>query len=602
MATVPLSGTTIRILSGVPLTSDYKNSMWFDTESDQSDYFNSRSFVHSIDKANFQRISGRNFVKVNKHIDSLWNASYMRFKNADYGDKWFYAFVLDLEYVNQNTTLIYFQIDVLQTWMFDMVFRQSFVAREHTKLWESDGSPVRNTIDEGLAYGNEYDIVKIDQIKPQNGLYFLVVATKRSVFVKNASGDYIVNPNVNAIVQPLSYYVLPFRVDGTIPNVYVGGVSKTFNSVQATLQELYKNDDAVNNIVSLYVTDHIGYDVGYDGTRCDFSSTNFTVQTIGSSTVNILNVLALPNYQNTLKSLGNKYADFKPVTESKLMMYPYTVITLTDSKGSSIDLIPENIQSSYLDVRIRGSLGTSNKTAYYVENYNLNVSQTNSHIGGLENAIINNDPNDVPVIQDMLSAYLQGNRNSIATQKAQIQYNQMASITRSVFGGLGSGAMEKSNPNPTIGSRGSSILDIGGNIMDGIQSYTNGQFQIASLMAKQNDINNVPPTLAKMGSNIAFDFGNGVQGVYVIKRQIKQEYIDRLTDYFKMYGYKINDVKVPNLHTRQSWNYVQTVNANITGNLNNRDIQVLRSIFDNGITLWHKGANYCDYSQGNGVL
>jgi hypothetical protein len=604
MTTVPLSGTSIDLFTGVPMTSDYNNVMWFDNKTLQDNYFNSRSTVLSIDKANFQRIETSHILRINAHIDSLWNASYLRFKNASYGSRWFYAFVTQLEYVNQSVTLVHFQVDVMQTWMFDITFRQSFVAREHAKLWNSDGTPVINTLDEGLAYGSEYDVVKIDQIKPQNGLYFLVVATKRSVNVKNANGDYIINPNVNGVVQPLSYYLLPFTPDGNTPDVYIGGNKITLGSVQATLQELYKNDEAVNNIASLYITDHIGYDVAYDGTKCTLSSSNFASFPIGDSTVNVINVLALPSYTSTLKSLGDKYSGFKTVTESKLLMYPYTVITLSDSKGSSIDVKAEFIKNNNLEIRIRGSIGTSNKTAYMMDDYNYSSSQGLSTISSLENAIINNDPNDVPVITDMLSAYLQGNRNSLMTQKAQIQYNQQMNALKgsiSTVTGAGQGAMEGASG----GLAGSIAGGLAGGFMSGIntiQQSQNAQYQIASLMSKQEDVSNVPPSLSKLGSNIAFDFGNGVQGVYVIKRQIKQEYIDRLTDYFKMYGYKTNDVKVPNLHTRRSWNYVQTVDANITGNIPNQDIQQIKNIFDSGVTLWHVGATWCDYSQDNGVI
>jgi uncharacterized membrane protein YvbJ len=90
-----------------------------------------------------------------------------------------------------------------------------------------------------------------------------------------------------------------------------------------------------------------------------------------------------------------------------------------------------------------------------------------------------------------------------------------------------------------------------------------------------------------MGSNSNFDYGNYFYGMYLIKKQIKPEYIKKLTDFFNMFGYKKNEVKIPNLHTRQYWNYVQTLNCMITGDMNNQDLQIVKNIFDNGITLWH---------------
>ena len=54
-----------------------------------------------------------------------------------------------------------------------------------------------------------------------------------------------------------------------------------------------------------------------------------------------------------------------------------------------------------------------------------------------------------------------------------------------------------------------------------------------------------------------------------------------------MYGYKVNRVKVPNLHTRQSWNYVKTVDCTIVANIPQDDLNSIKQMFNKGITLWH---------------
>ena len=38
----------------------------------------------------------------------------MMFQNSAYGDKWFYAFITSVEYVNDVTSNISFEIDVMQ--------------------------------------------------------------------------------------------------------------------------------------------------------------------------------------------------------------------------------------------------------------------------------------------------------------------------------------------------------------------------------------------------------------------------------------------------------------------------------------------------------
>ena len=119
------------------------------------------------------------------------------------------------------------------------------------------------------------------------------------------------------------------------------------------------------------------------------------------------------------------------------------------------------------------------------------------------------------------------------------------------------------------------------------QGAGNTVLQLQGIQAKQNDIANRPPQISKMGSNTPYDFGHGYQGVFILKKQIKPEYQAMLSDFFNLYGYKVNRVKKPNFHTRRHWNYVQTKNCIILGNFNNDDLIELKSVFDNGITLWH---------------
>ena len=80
---------------------------------------------------------------------------------------------------------------------------------------------------------------------------------------------------------------------------------------------------------------------------------------------------------------------------------------------------------------------------------------------------------------------------------------------------------------------------------------------------------------------------------------IKEEFARKLDNYFDMYGYLTNDVKVPNLNNRPNWNYVKTIGANITANIPQLDLQTIKNMFDNGITLWHDPQTFMDYSQYN---
>lgn len=77
---------------------------------------------------------------------------------------------------------------------------------------------------------------------------------------------------------------------------------------------------------------------------------------------------------------------------------------------------------------------------------------------------------------------------------------------------------------------------------------------------------------------------------------IKKEYAEIIDDYFTMYGYKTNRVKIPNLSGRPGWNYVKTLSANIVGDVPTKDMEELKAIFNNGVTLWKKDVTIGNYN------
>ena len=80
---------------------------------------------------------------------------------------------------------------------------------------------------------------------------------------------------------------------------------------------------------------------------------------------------------------------------------------------------------------------------------------------------------------------------------------------------------------------------------------------------------------------------------------IKSQFAKIIDEYFSTYGYSTNRVKVPNTNNRSNWNYVETRNIDITGNAPQEDVQEIKNMFDNGVTLWHNPNTFGDYSQSN---
>lgn len=95
---------------------------------------------------------------------------------------------------------------------------------------------------------------------------------------------------------------------------------------------------------------------------------------------------------------------------------------------------------------------------------------------------------------------------------------------------------------------------------------------------------------------IGYDkFDKNIFTRYTIKRQ----FAERIDKFFDMYGYLTNTVKIPNLNNRPNWNYVKTIGLNVIADIPQLDLQEIKYMFDNGITLWHNTATFLDYSQNN---
>lgn len=122
--------TNIKLLSNVPIESSYNHTLYFATESAQSAYFTSLQ-KYNLTNYSYQR-KGRGIARVGMLADNLFDCNYMMFQNTSFGNKWFYAFITSVEYVSNNVSEITFEIDVIQTWLFDFTLGQCFVEREHS--------------------------------------------------------------------------------------------------------------------------------------------------------------------------------------------------------------------------------------------------------------------------------------------------------------------------------------------------------------------------------------------------------------------------------------------------------------------------------------
>lgn len=140
-------GTVLKLLRGVPLDNTYRDTRDWASQQAQIAWFSSKVKVSYTDFT-YQRQAYT--VRVPTNAENIYDCNYMMYQNASYGVKWFFAFITQIDYVNDVTTEICFELDVMQTWYFDFKVNPCFVEREHV----NDDTPGKHLIDEGLALGD----------------------------------------------------------------------------------------------------------------------------------------------------------------------------------------------------------------------------------------------------------------------------------------------------------------------------------------------------------------------------------------------------------------------------------------------------------------
>ena len=181
--------TNVDIFSNVPLEYGNGHSLLFVNRAAQRAYFDSKKTLsNTFTNISYQRHKSGT-MRLQASMSLLGNANYLRFVNTTFENIEFYAFILDITYVNNSTVEITYAIDIIQTWMFDYSINPCFVDREHADI-DNVGD---NRVNEGLDTG-PFIQAGIEEISDwgttTNDTSFFVVATESPSGSPGVNFDY----------------------------------------------------------------------------------------------------------------------------------------------------------------------------------------------------------------------------------------------------------------------------------------------------------------------------------------------------------------------------------------------------------------------------
>ena len=150
--------TNITVYRNTGLSPHYDNTLYFESEDAKDLYWAGASeyIAGTFNKCYYQR-TNKNTIRLEAPIRQLYKCDYMRFKNLSYENKFYYAFVTAVNYVNNETTELEFVIDPIMTWMGTFVPKKCLVLRQHARRDRIGDS----LTDEGVQLG-DYIITHVD--------------------------------------------------------------------------------------------------------------------------------------------------------------------------------------------------------------------------------------------------------------------------------------------------------------------------------------------------------------------------------------------------------------------------------------------------------
>lgn len=538
-----------------PLEMDNLHQMNFANATAQYNYFNGLEKKQAIDTDDYSYIRQDSVIRIAAHIDTLLQYNYVMYRNENYSNKWFYAFIVDMEYLNDNCTAVTIKTDVWQTWQFELTFKRCFVEREHVN---NDTIGI-HTIPENLELGE------------------FICNTR--IYKSYAS------PSVNG--QPSSNVVMCFQVTkltaGTITfpatdNPIITGIpqgcyifgkelSNISAGVIAFVTGAYDSNGLGDAIVSIFLVPKnvCEWDTKYS-TVSGQQGESFLVPKTSFSSVTLDSVDI---------SLNTTLDGYTP-KNNKLFTYPYNYLYVTNNAGADVTYNYEMFSGNAPYFTITGAFEQGGNLM--LEPVNSLSSDRNAPWGAWNEGI---PSGKLPCLSWVSDYYLNwkavnGKNVEVQTALTGIQFgaNMGLSIVGAAMGDTSGG--------------GASLMGLAGGLANTLQQVREAKM--------------TPPQARGNTSTGDLQFSADRTGWTFRKMSVKAEYAKIIDDFFTQVGYKVNAVKVPNLTGRRNWNYIKTIDANILADIPQTDLNEIKGFFNRGITIWHNPTTFLDYTQDNSIV
>lgn len=532
----------IYLLKNIPFTPDYRNTGLFANKESQGAIMQTRAFYHA-QNCTYVRETGR--IRLEIPIAQAWQCNYIMYRNTNFYNKWFYAFVTAVNYINNETSEFAFKLDIMQTFLFDYTEKPCFIERQHAAN-DALGS---NLVPEGLEIG-ELTWATFSKLPAAYGKIYVAATFDKQL--NNYNG-------------------------GMFNNVYTGLCINEFNTAAEVTAFINSATSAnkLSGIVSI------------------FQSINYNTITTFNYNINQNSLFGgyrpknnkLYTYPYTfLQILGNdggnaifRWEYFNQFGQSSFQ------IATSPSVSSQMLITPTNY---------KGKTGYNPAERMIIENvmlcswngdtFKANLAQTIGRYGAYADIIVDafgQATKQAESQKEEKAQELGEIQNAIATGK-QMSLGEAAAATWQVFkSALGTG-VEMINQAPKALGSDETLTEIA---QSGVKNVL---YTVRDALKAFKAPESMSRQAQNPGASTDILYMLQEKSPYFVQMSITPYYAKIIDDYFTMYGYQTNRVQNPNRRARTRYTYIKTAGAIIEAEFPASIAQAIENIYNNGICFW----------------
>lgn len=553
----------VYILKNVPLEPSFDHTIWFDSPEQQATAFTTYALAFYFNKVSYQRYP-RPYITLDKTADDLFDCNYMMFRNTAYGTKWFYAFITQIEYISNTTSRIYYTIDPMQTYLFDVNVGECWVEREHA-MTDAIGD---NLNPESFELGEYvYDSDYFPNLFLKANYVICILATWKAVYEDN-----------KWIIKDAS----TGGVGGVDSGIYTGLTKNLFTYDPSNPKACVQDANAV-------------IEAATKANKADgiVSITMYPKFFMNWSITGDLATGLVPHTVDSIPAFTGTFDGYKP-KNNKLYTAPFCGVYVDNLQGNAANYAYEYFENRKPKFNIVGVVNGNLECASIPLNYKGLPSnfQESLIMGGFPQCAWN---------VDTFKAWIAQNKYAIAAGVANTAINTVKQAALAATG-VGMAGEVAGMSAAMTGAGSAQTIQAVGQYANAYQNAQNVSYntqedilnKTINLVAQVKTASTQPNHSRGQQSSSVF-CAMGYQGFHYMPYRIQGQFAKIIDDFFSMYGYKTNRLKVPNRNGRKSWNYVKTCGCNLTGSAPADVTASLVHIYDNGITFWR----CTDLSAGN---